>query len=300
MPSSLGVPDWLKGHPDLRARDISLVQGIEASQSFPPRHPSQRLLIAVTVQNGNVFCTGRPYKSTVPQYVVKVLHPHTEECSINQRVQAHPSSANHGLPSEIIPSEPRLLLMPFVDNLGGLEYRNRPASFFVDIFHQLIEGVEYLHQLQIAHLDICFGNVAYGTPNYTATDARLVEGRVYLIDFGQSRQLALGPGLQPPIVLPQSQEKKPPGVTALDPYAFDVYCTGKLMQFILRVGARDTRLPSRRIADVHIHRPRSSRSARGRLPLGSFGGMRSGWWAPSAGARPCVAVVRLPVEHGRC
>ena len=71
--------------------------------------------------------------------------------------------------------------------------------------------------------DICSGNVRSASQYHAATDARLVAGKVYLIDFGQSRQLALGPGRQPPIVLPSSQVKKPAGVTTFDPYSFDVY-----------------------------------------------------------------------------
>nr|VWO97423.1 O-methyltransferase CTB2 (EC (Cercosporin toxin biosynthesis cluster protein 2) [Ganoderma boninense] len=72
-----------------------------------------------------------------------------------------------------------------------------------------------------------------------------------------------------------SQEKKPPGVTALDPYAFDVYCTGTLTQFILRVGAIHG---CRREGSLTFTftGTRSSRSARDLLPLGSFGDMRSG------------------------
>ena len=62
-------------------------------------------------------------------------------------------------------------------------------------------------------------------------------GKVYIVDFGQSRQLALGPGRQPPIVLPPSQTQKPGDVTALDPYSFDVYCAGRLMERCLKVNA---------------------------------------------------------------
>ncbi|KAI1783322.1 hypothetical protein LXA43DRAFT_1047241 [Ganoderma leucocontextum] len=174
--------------------------------------------------------------STTPQYVVKVLDPATEEGSICERLQENLSSPNHGLPSEIIPSEPRLLVMPFSGDLGSILYTNRPQSFFLDIFYQIIEGVEYLHRLRIAHLDICFDNIVYASPYYAATtDTRLVEGKVYIIDFHTSRQLALGPSRQPPIVLPPSQEKKPLGVTALDPYSFDVYCSGKVMQEVLKL-----------------------------------------------------------------
>ncbi|KAM5541274.1 hypothetical protein V8D89_005203 [Ganoderma adspersum] len=215
MPSLLEVPDWLKGHPDLLARDIKLHMGIKPY--------------------GSLYYTARPIGSTIPQYVVKVLDSATEEGSISERLQENSSSpANHGIPSEIIPSEPRLLVMPFVGPLDLFDYRNRPDSFFLDLYHQIIEGVDYMHRLHIAHLDICLANVVYAFPEQAATDPRLVEDKVYFIDFHTSRQLALGPGRQPPILLPPSQEEKPSGVTTLDPYSFDVYCAGMLMQFLLK------------------------------------------------------------------
>ncbi|KAM5541232.1 hypothetical protein V8D89_005161 [Ganoderma adspersum] len=214
MPSLLEVPDWLKDHPDLRSRGIKLHMGIKPY--------------------GSLYYTARPIGSAIPQYVIKVLDPATEEGPISERLQDNPSSPNHGLPSEIIASEPRLLVMPFAGRLSSLGYKNRPTSFFLDVYHQIIEGVEYLHRLRIAHLDICLENVLYAYPAQAATDARLVEGKVYIIDFHTSRQLTLGPGIQPPIVLPSSQEKKPAGVTTLDPYSFDVYCAGRLMQFLLK------------------------------------------------------------------
>ncbi|PIL34780.1 hypothetical protein GSI_02567 [Ganoderma sinense ZZ0214-1] len=211
--SSLDVPDWLRDHPDLRARGIVLHQAMEPYKS--------------------IYYTARPYGSTIPQYVVKVLDPTTEECSINERLQDDLSSPNHGLPCEIIPSEPRLLVMPFVGGLNSINYMNRPTSLFLDVYHQIIEGVEHLHRLQIAHLDICFSNIASASPYQASTDARLVAEKVYLIDFHTSQQLALGPGLQPPILLSPSQVDKPLDVTTLDPYSFDVYCAGKVLQRIL-------------------------------------------------------------------
>ena len=71
--------------------------------------------------------------------MVKVLDPATEESSISERLQSNLSSPNHGLPSEIIPSEPRLLVTPFIGDLYCIQYRNRPVSFFLDLFHQIIE-----------------------------------------------------------------------------------------------------------------------------------------------------------------
>ena len=59
--------------------------------------------------------------------------------------------------------------------------------------------------------------------------------RAYIIDFGASRQLAAGPGSQGPIRLPGTQHPKPLGMTSMDPYAWDVYCTGKLCEELFGV-----------------------------------------------------------------
>ena len=151
--------------------------------------------------------------------------------------------------------------------------------------------------------DICLENVLYAFPQQAATDARLVEGKVYIIDFHTSRQLALGPGRQPAIVLPSSQEKKPAGVaTALDPYSFDVFCAGRLMQFLLKVRPR-LPLPWTRMdgssPDGIICSSRSSRSPTTR---GSLADTRSGWWATtrSAGAPLSALVVRQPTAPVKC
>ena len=71
--------------------------------------------------------------------MVKVLDPATEEGSISERLQDNLASPNHGLPSEVISSEPRLLVTPFIGDLDCIEYSNRTASFFLDLFHQIIE-----------------------------------------------------------------------------------------------------------------------------------------------------------------
>lgn len=71
--------------------------------------------------------------------MVKVLDPATEEGAIAERLQKNLWSPNPGLPSEIIPSEPRLLVMPFVGDLGWIDYRHVPTSFYLDIFYQVIE-----------------------------------------------------------------------------------------------------------------------------------------------------------------
>ena len=60
-----------------------------------------------------------------------------------------------------------------------------------------------------------------------------------MIDFGESRQLQHGPRRQKPIELPASQCEKPSGVTAMDPYSWDVYCLGDFCEGWFRVRIRD-------------------------------------------------------------
>ena len=60
-------------------------------------------------------------------------------------------------------------------------------------------------------------------------------GKVYIIDFSESRQLGLGPGQQLPIDLPRSIIPKPLDMQRLDPYTFDVYCLGTVLDETLDV-----------------------------------------------------------------
>lgn len=59
--------------------------------------------------------------------------------------------------------------------------------------------------------------------------------KVYIIDFSESWRLRLGPGQQPPIDLPQSIIPKPHNMQRFDPYSFDVYCLGRVLESTLIV-----------------------------------------------------------------
>ena len=90
---------------------------------------------------------------------------------------------------------------------------------------------------------MALGNTLIVTPLHAHFyDPPLPIWRTYIIDFGGSRQLAAGPGSQGPIHLPDSQHPKPLGMTSMDPYAWDVYCTGKLCEQIFAVSAYRIRL----------------------------------------------------------
>lgn len=60
-------------------------------------------------------------------------------------------------------------------------------------------------------------------------------GRLYIIDYGSGRILGAGPGKQPAMELLDSQQAHPPGIEALDPYSWDVYCLGHLFWELIEV-----------------------------------------------------------------
>ena len=116
--------------------------------------------------------------------------------------------------------------------------------------------------------------------------------RTYIIDFGASRQLAAGPGCQGPIHLPDSQHPKPLGMTSMDPYAWDVYCTGKLCEELIMVSA------------YSVHRTCSSSSSRmhistaPKLSRGLSDGLHNGSLATSVDVLTYVAVGPRLVAQG--
>ena len=83
--------------------------------------------------------------------------------------------------------------------------------------------------------DICPGNLLAATSREPSVDgARVTAGKVYIIDFDRSLRLAHGPGTQAAVLLPPAQFVPPAGVTHLDPYAWDVYCAGRVLETFLK------------------------------------------------------------------
>ncbi|EIW56481.1 uncharacterized protein TRAVEDRAFT_49306 [Trametes versicolor FP-101664 SS1] len=214
--SILAIHDRLLHHPDLQRRGIIL------------REP---------MKPGCVYCTD---KDTPPVYAVKILNPHTEEVAIQARVLSEIRRPdNHTLPAEMTTAGHPLLIMPAVILLQDKPVLVLSLSDIMDVVFQIIEGVVFLHSLQIAHMDICMGNLLLGSPFEPFTDPSLPSGiianRIYIIDFGQSKQFALGPGVQHAIKLPEAQIPPPDGVSHFDPYAWDVHCVGRTMQELMEM-----------------------------------------------------------------
>ncbi|KAI8970745.1 hypothetical protein BD414DRAFT_518273 [Trametes punicea] len=206
------VPDWLETHPELQGRGILLTDCIKPAC---------------------VFRTS-PFMD-VPQYVVKLLSNENDysEARIYERLCQHRHPRNHTLPSEILDVQTKpILLLPCLSELYDLGITRWTFSRLLEIFLQVVEGVEYMHQQRIAHGDICIGNIVVATERDAKMHNEVIAGRLYIIDFETSRQLNSSPGVQHALPLPQSQCRPPSDMDQFDPYSWDVYCLGKLFEYM--------------------------------------------------------------------
>ncbi|KAI8995449.1 hypothetical protein BD414DRAFT_520712 [Trametes punicea] len=206
-----GVPERLKHYPPLEKRGIVLVD------SHKP---------------GVVFGTG----TDDINYIVKVLDLETEELAIYERLLCHlDDPTNHIVPCEIDRSEHPLLIMPMLQPVFHIvSVYCKSERQLLRVFFELIEGLEYLHRLHIVHMDLCHGNLLTAMPWDAAAHVRIVPYRLYIIDFDSSRQLEFGPGKQHAITLPETQMEPPKGLTHFDPYSWDVYCLGRVLEFLAK------------------------------------------------------------------
>ncbi|KAI0330864.1 hypothetical protein GY45DRAFT_1250063 [Cubamyces sp. BRFM 1775] len=208
----LEVPARLKSHPEVIRR------GLEPSDPW---------------KVGVVYSTSVLKK---PLYYIKILDTDTEEAAIFQRLSRLRDSQNHTIPGELTSLDVGhpLLITPAMSPYDALVGADTTLSHVLSAFLQLMEGIEYMHSLQIAHMDICTSNVVVGgadVGHYPGAEP----DKVYFIDFGSSRQLPLGPGSQHAITLPPSQYDPPSDITYFDPYSWDVYCAALTMQQAMEV-----------------------------------------------------------------
>ncbi|KAI0737952.1 hypothetical protein C8Q80DRAFT_287697 [Daedaleopsis nitida] len=153
------------------------------------------------------FCAWRTnFLKSIPQYAVKVI----------------PSDG----------TEEPFLIMPCLESLPIHDRRTCSTRPFLNIFRQVIEGIEFLHRLQIAHMDMYDGQVLMATERDLADHKELEADKIYIIDFGTALRLQYGPGYQPAVGLPETCCKPPLGMTRFDPYSWDIYCTGIMLKSV--------------------------------------------------------------------
>ncbi|KAI0357946.1 hypothetical protein OH77DRAFT_1450589 [Trametes cingulata] len=230
----------LQRHDDRTGADVLSEEGTDESGESPIPHdllhdPELRrrnIVLRIPLKPDVVFGTA---VLDAPNYVVKVFNLNTEELPIYERLLSDLRPANHTVPSEIIRSHRPLLIMPMLTRIYSYMSIAHTSSRLrlYRVFHELVEGVEYLHDSHIAHMDIYHQNVMIARSNDTAFHTNLVLERIYIIDFDTARQFSLGPGVQHAITLPETYCDPPDGLTTFDPYSWDMYCLGLLFQYFL-------------------------------------------------------------------
>ncbi|KAM5541247.1 hypothetical protein V8D89_005176 [Ganoderma adspersum] len=214
--STAKIPDWLLTHPELLKRGIVI------------REP---LWQPLTSENFTVYNTR--WVADGPIYVVKAINPSRPEADFYELLDRHSDSpTDHTIPHELIRCERLVLVMPFV---GAIEYIiTYKTSSMLAAFDQILEGVEHMHRLCIAHGDIYAPNVVAATEEDAKRDARLTVGRVYLIVFETCEQFEHGPGVQTAVLLPSPHVVPLLGMKTFDPFSWDVYCLGRTLEIMLQ------------------------------------------------------------------
>ncbi|KAI0711746.1 hypothetical protein C8Q76DRAFT_653023 [Earliella scabrosa] len=206
-------PRWLRDHTELKSRGIMLATFLSP------------------------FCAwATDSRLSCPQYAVKVVD-HSDEADIYDLLhQLGPASRNHTLPCDVIRDEHKVLIMPYLHDVTVAPQRRIPdLSALLEFFRQVVEGVEFLHSHNIAHMDMYSGQLIVATKRDVAQHPSVEAGKVYIIDYGASQRLLVGPGLQPAVDLPETQCKPPLGMKRFDPYSWDIYCTGVLFKTFVEV-----------------------------------------------------------------
>ncbi|KAI0317607.1 hypothetical protein OF83DRAFT_1120522 [Amylostereum chailletii] len=135
---------------------------------------------------------------------------------------------NHTVPAKIHSGpNAHLLIMPFFTPVDIFISTTPPLHILLKMIRQIIEGVTYMHELHIAHVDVAI-------PNIVVPDSMLAgtPPLIYFIDFGSSRALDAPPEHMHALEryhefaghfeLPES----PDGPVIMNPYEYDVYSVG--------------------------------------------------------------------------
>ena len=131
----LRVPGFLKNHPELMRRGVTLATAIKPVGSLYSSR--RRCCCSSSVVPQPVVYETSP--DAIPRMVVKVLSADTEEAVIIEKFQANPMSPNHVVPGEVIRSAPPLLLMPHLTELICIRLFRAPLLTLIDLFIQILE-----------------------------------------------------------------------------------------------------------------------------------------------------------------
>ncbi|KAI0093349.1 hypothetical protein BDY19DRAFT_421811 [Irpex rosettiformis] len=176
------------------------------------------------------------YDSEENLWVLKSVNHDSPEIPLQRALASHPSPSNHTLPAEIIScSGTYLILTPFIMESYVVGWESLEELFTAA--EQYFEGLQFMHQLGIAHLDLHAENLMYDRKPHSATGALATQGRrAYIIDFGLSKRFNPLYGFTNGTTLVPFEKDvghypPPEGIEAVNPYGYDIYCMGWVIRF---------------------------------------------------------------------
>lgn len=169
-----------------------------------------------------------------PDLVVKSLDNSSPELTVLRTLLARPAPGNRTVPTELIACDATTLaIMPALNRTTG--YAIWPdLDRILQFAHDLLQGIDFMHSLGIAHCDVHPDNVVQAVP--TAEYGPSVEaGRIYIIDFGISRFVPAKAALSAVEATEMQGHYTPPeGRDAAEPFSYDVYCVGSAIKAVCR------------------------------------------------------------------
>ncbi|KAJ3017868.1 hypothetical protein NUW54_g484 [Trametes sanguinea] len=208
----------------------------------PARLKSHPEVIRRGLEPVDPFKIGVVYRTSAlkePQYYIKIVDTSTQEAEVYKRLSQCLATPNHTVPGEPTPPEAGhpLLITPDLSDFEMYITMVSSLSETLAFFYQMLEGIEYRHSMNIAHMDVCSSNIVTASLRTDQPCPNVEPGKLYFIDFGSSLQLPLGPGVQGAIPLPPSQYGLVYGIKHFDPYSWDIYCAALTMRQTLEARA---------------------------------------------------------------
>jgi len=147
---------------------------------------------------------------------------------------------DHTIPVKLVECENTVLIfMPSVFPFTAINWRTLDQNALYDIISQMIEGVRFMHEHHIAHVDICHDNMVYSLTERSWGEFQIRVSRLYFIDFGSARYIPPGSS---PIVDDfhiRGSQYRPPGDTdpdvvpeRVDVFAHDIYSLGHAFELM--------------------------------------------------------------------
>lgn len=168
------------------------------------------------------------------RYYVKSVETETFEIKALRKMLSLRSPRNPTIPMEIAEcSGSCVLVMPALVESSVIRWDSLDWQALLDVLHRIIQGVEFLHDNNVAFIDLSCSNVVFSYDASSYGGFHVPARGVYFIDFGSARVLPSGPGSG--IVIHDWEEaggKLPPpeGTGIVDPYAYDIFALGNTLR----------------------------------------------------------------------